>query len=163
MDFYTLGTRGFFFRVRTGSFVSSAAGRRHERRSFSRGSLFKTRPKPETAHEKPLAPRVGFYRMDAWKSMLQGKNENIQKVYSICLWICLPWDFCASSWDREIVLKTVRLERSGRAVNWLQSCSAQEVEWKRNTEVSNMPNFRVNRCLLLRPKFVKSIRNFTKA
>ena len=49
-----------FSRVRTGSFVSSAAGRRRERRSFSRGSLFKTRPKPETAHEKPLAPRVGF-------------------------------------------------------------------------------------------------------
>ena len=28
-------------------------------RGFSRGSLFKTWPKPETAHEKPLAPRVG--------------------------------------------------------------------------------------------------------
>ena len=27
-------------------------------RSFSRGSLFKTWPKPETAHEKPLAPSV---------------------------------------------------------------------------------------------------------
>ena len=27
-------------------------------RGFSRGSLFKTWPKPETAHEKPLAPRI---------------------------------------------------------------------------------------------------------
>ena len=27
-------------------------------RGFSRGSLFKTRPKPETAHEKPLEPRI---------------------------------------------------------------------------------------------------------
>ena len=163
MDFYTVGTRGFFSRVRTGSFVLSAAGRRHERRSFSRGSLFKTRPKPETAHDSLWHPGQDFYRIDAWKSILQGKNENIQKVYSIGLWICLPWDFCASSWDCEIVLKTVRLETSGRAVNWLQSCSAQEVEWKKNTEVSNMSNFRVNHSLLLRPKFVKSIRNFTKA
>ena len=37
----TPGTRGCFSRA-TGSFVLSAEGRRHERRSFSRGSLFKT-------------------------------------------------------------------------------------------------------------------------
>ena len=37
----TLGTRGCFSRA-TGSFVLSAEGRIHERRSFSRGSLFKT-------------------------------------------------------------------------------------------------------------------------
>ena len=55
----TLGTRGFFSRV-TGSFVSSAAGRRHERRSHS---LFKTWPKAETAREKPLAPRLHFDRI----------------------------------------------------------------------------------------------------
>ena len=55
---------------------------------------------------------VDFYIIEAWKSLFQGKNENTQKVYSIGFWICLPWDFCASSWDREIVLKTVRLERS---------------------------------------------------
>ena len=42
---------------------------------------------------------MNFYRIDTWKSLLQGKNENIQKVYSIGLWICLPWDFCASSWQ----------------------------------------------------------------
>ena len=59
---------------------------------------------------------MDFYIIDAWKSIFQDKNENIQKVYSIGLWICLPWDFCASSWDREIVLKTVRLERS--ALEW---------------------------------------------
>ena len=41
-------------------------------------------------------------------------------VYSIGLWICLPWDFCASSWDHEIVLKTVRLERS--ALGWGEGC-----------------------------------------
>ena len=44
---------------------------------------------------------VDFYISDAWKSIFRGKNENIQKVYSIGLWICLPWDFCASSWDHE--------------------------------------------------------------
>ena len=37
----TLGTRGCFW-CATGSFVLSAEGRSHERRSFSRGSLFKT-------------------------------------------------------------------------------------------------------------------------
>ena len=41
-------------------------------------------------------------------------------MYSIGLWICLPWDFCASSWDHEIVLKTVRLERS--ALWWGEGC-----------------------------------------
>ena len=41
--------------------TSSAKSWRHGRRSFSRGSLFKpTWPKQETAHKKPLAPRVGF-------------------------------------------------------------------------------------------------------
>ena len=59
---------------------------------------------------------VDFYISDAWKSIFRGKNENIQKVYSIGLWICLSWDFCASSWDHEIVLKTLRLERS--ALGW---------------------------------------------
>ena len=49
---------------------------------------------------------VDFYRIDAWKSILQGKNENILEVYSISLWICLPWDFCASSWDRTILLSS---------------------------------------------------------
>ena len=60
----TLGTRGFFSRA-TGSFVSSVAGRhvfgqRPKTRAAKRGSLFKTSPKPETTHEKPLAPRVHF-------------------------------------------------------------------------------------------------------
>ena len=49
-----------FFLACEGNFVSSAAGRRHERRSHS---LFKTWPKAETAHEKPLAPRVHFDRI----------------------------------------------------------------------------------------------------
>ena len=40
--------------------------------------------------------------------------------YIIDLWICFPWDFCASSWDHEIVLKTVRLERS--ALGWGEGC-----------------------------------------
>ena len=60
----TLGTRGFFS-LATGSFVSSVAGRhvfgqRPKTRAAKRESLFKTSPKPETAHEKPLAPRVHF-------------------------------------------------------------------------------------------------------
>ena len=40
-----------FFSRASGSFVSSAEGRRHERRSFLRGPLLKTWPKAETAHE----------------------------------------------------------------------------------------------------------------
>ena len=63
---------------------------------------------------------VDFYISDAWKSIFRGKNENIQKVYSIGLWICLLWDFCASSWDHETVLRTVRLERS--ALGWGEGC-----------------------------------------
>ena len=74
---------------------------------------------------------VDFYRIDAWKSILQGKNENILEVYSINLWICLPWDFCASSWDRKIVLKTVRLERSATlyCINRFSRESADEILW----------------------------------
>ena len=63
---------------------------------------------------------VDFYITDAWKSIFRGKSENIQKVYSIGLWICLPWEFCASSWDHEIFLKTVRLERS--VLGWGEGC-----------------------------------------
>ena len=60
-----------FSRVRWGA--SSAAGRhffgqRLKRKNFSRGSLFKTWPKPETAHEKPPALRVRRYSR-------QGKNR----------------------------------------------------------------------------------------
>ena len=106
-----------------------------------------------TVDSTELMPKNRFYK---------AKMKWNVWVYSIGLWICLPWDFCASSWDCEIVLKTVRLETSGRAVNWLQSCSAQDVEWKRNAEVSNMPNFIIKHSLLLRPEFVKSIRNLTK-
>ena len=39
-------------------FVGRRRNREKKKKSFSRGSLFKTWPKPETAHEKPLAPRV---------------------------------------------------------------------------------------------------------
>ena len=38
-------------------------------RGFSRGSLFKTWPKPETAHEKSLAPRVVLDLMNTFISM----------------------------------------------------------------------------------------------
>ena len=62
---------------------------------------------------------VDFYIIDAWKSIFRSKKV-LKKVYSIGLWICLPWDFCASSWDCEIVLKTVRLERS--ALGWGEGC-----------------------------------------
>ena len=60
---HTLGARDFFARV-TRSFVGRIGLRPKTRaakpreKSFSRGSLFKTWPKPETAHEKSLAPRV---------------------------------------------------------------------------------------------------------
>lgn len=60
---------------------------------------------------------VDLYRSGVRKSVLQGRNENnSRKVYSSGLWICLPWDFCASFWDcpenRESHGKTVRLKRS---------------------------------------------------
>ena len=59
-----------------------------------------------------LTPKNRFYKV---------KMKWNVWVYSISLWICLPWDFCASSWDHEIVLKTVRLERS--ALGWGEGCS----------------------------------------
>ena len=34
---------------------------------------------------------VDFYRIDAWKSILQGKAEFILKVYPIGFWICGIW------------------------------------------------------------------------
>ena len=52
-----------------------------------------------------LAPESQFY-----KAEMKIFKESVQD--SIGLWICLPWDFCASSWDSEIALKTVRLDRS---------------------------------------------------
>ena len=68
-SFSTLGTRDFFSRV-TRSFVGRRPTRpppsaedtsgEAARNNFSRGSLFKTWQKPETAHEKSLAPRVQF-------------------------------------------------------------------------------------------------------
>ena len=59
-----------------------------------------------------LTPKNRFYKV---------KMKWNVWVYSISLWICLPWDFCASSWDCEIVLKTVRPERS--ALGWGEGCS----------------------------------------
>ena len=49
-------------------------------RGFSRGSLFKTWPKPETAHEKSLAPRVRSGRLpiklaSSTQDMLQLNRE----------------------------------------------------------------------------------------
>ena len=60
-----------------------------------------------TVDSTELMPKNRFYK---------AKMKWNVWVYSIGLWICLPWDFCASSWDCEIVLKTVRLERS--ALGW---------------------------------------------
>ena len=66
---------------------------------------------------------VDFFRIDTWKSILQGKNEHIQNVYSIGFWFCLMWDFCASSWDCEIVLKTVSLTLKPWDLRGLQGMS----------------------------------------
>ena len=38
--------------------AEDSRGEAARKNRFSRGSLFKTWPKPQTAHEKPLAPRV---------------------------------------------------------------------------------------------------------
>ena len=66
---------GFFSRA-TRSFVSSAAGRH----VFGR-RLFKTWPKPETAHEKPLAPRVEDAKL--WK-----KEDGVSKERWLILYKC---------------------------------------------------------------------------
>ena len=67
-SFYiTLGTRGFFSRA-TRSFVVRRPKTRAAK--FSAGPLFKTQPKPETAHEKPLAPRVLLHFTES-RSLLQ--------------------------------------------------------------------------------------------
>ena len=70
LQFLYPGYQRFFSRVWRGA--SSAAGRhvfslrsktraaKPREKTFSRGSLFKTWQKPETAHEKSLAPRVQF-------------------------------------------------------------------------------------------------------
>ena len=48
---------------------------------FSRGSLFKTWPKPETAHEKPLAHRVGARRSQG-QSKRKKSEANIPPSWS---------------------------------------------------------------------------------
>ena len=66
---------GFYSRA-TRSFVSSAAGRH----VFGR-RLFQTWPKPETAHEKPLAPRVDDAKL--WK-----KEDGLSKERWLILYKC---------------------------------------------------------------------------
>ena len=66
---------GFFSRA-TRSFVSSAAGRH----VFGQ-RLFKTWPKLETAHEKPLAPRVDDAKL--WK-----KEDGVSKERWLILYKC---------------------------------------------------------------------------
>ena len=53
------------------------------RKNFSRGSLFKTWPQRETAHEKPLAPRVwkGLFSSSATGlASLSNENANVPDV-----------------------------------------------------------------------------------
>ena len=123
-----------FSRVRTGSFVSLAAGRRRERRSFSRGSLFKTRPKPETAHEKPLAPRVGFlqnwrlkinFTRQKWKysKSVFHRLVNLFTVRFLCL-IVRPWD-CPQNRQTWDVWKSCKLI----TVMFCPRCRVEEKCW----------------------------------
>ena len=44
---------------------------------FSCGSLFKTWPKPETAHEKPLAPRVAGDNIKLKQGPVSRKDEGV--------------------------------------------------------------------------------------
>ena len=88
---FTLGTRGFFSRV-TRTFVGRKPTRLRPkaeetsgeaaRKKFSRGSLFKTWPKPETAHEKPLAPRVagfGLGPINSWVRVILYLHSNLNR------------------------------------------------------------------------------------
>ena len=52
-------------------------------RGFLRGSLFKTWPKPETAHEKPLAPRI-HRRHFAGKPVVASVNVDCFLRLSFC-------------------------------------------------------------------------------
>ena len=71
--FFTLGTRGFFSRAKG----KTRAAKPREKTFFSRRSLFKTWPKPETAHEKPLAPRVVLFYAPVWFSHARGPHALI--------------------------------------------------------------------------------------
>ena len=108
----TLGTRGFFSRA-TGSFVSSVAGRhvfgqRPKTRAAKRGSLFKTSPKPETAHEKPLAPRVHFVLQYAekWDRRIVCQTTPPPLIFRFCFLI-IRFRSCFCDVDWWISLRTI--------------------------------------------------------
>ena len=82
-------------------FVSSAAGRpvfsrRLKTRGRRRGWLFKTWPKPETAHEKPLAPRVVYGKYPWWIDegflVFSKLHKMLRTCRSCYVWECL-WEF----------------------------------------------------------------------
>ena len=68
-------------------------------RGFSRGSLFKTWPKPETAHEKPLAPRVGCLPfIKKFRESLVGNFRSVRTVRAVTICLKLPDYRAALDW-----------------------------------------------------------------
>ena len=68
-------------------------------RGFSRGSLFKTWPKPETAHEKPLAPRVGCLPfIKKFREILVGNFWSVRTVRAVTICLKLPGCRAALDW-----------------------------------------------------------------
>ena len=94
-------------RVRRGASFFSAAGRpvfgrRPKTRAAKRGSLFKTWPRPETAHEKPLAPcRVHFVLQYAekWDRWIVCQTTPPPLIFRFCfLIIRFRSCFCDVDW-----------------------------------------------------------------
>ena len=153
MDFYTVGTRGFFLACGRGASFCRPQAEDTSGEAFRAGHFLR-----QDRNRKPrmiasgtqgristeLTPENPFYKakMKIFKKCIPSACESVYRE------IFVPHRETSKPWDLRGL--------DGRAVNWLQSCSAQNVEWKRNAEVSNMPNFRVKHSLLLTPKFVKS-------
>ena len=95
--------------------------------SFSTGLTTKRNWMPQTGNDNLIWHFCSKYdyevrvmstsRSNNWRQLInftRHKWKYSKKVHSIGLWICLPWDFFASSSDSELVLITV----SRRAKSW---------------------------------------------
>ena len=157
MDFYTVGTRGFCLACGRGASFCRSQAEDTSGETFRAGHFLR-----QDRNRKPRMIASGTQGRISTELTLENQFYKAKmKIFKKCI----P-SACESVY-REIFVphrETVRLSSKpwdlrgldGRAVNWLQSCSARDVEWKRNAEVSNMPNFRVKHSLLLTPKCVKS-------
>ena len=87
--------------------------------SLSRGSLFKTWPKPETAHEKSLAPRVGTGSRPRKKAR---KSNVFTKGYFVQIWM-LIWNL--RSTNNIFTPASIEYKRFGKSF----ICKVNSVQW----------------------------------